>query len=597
MSTEGEAEDWNTIATVNRTRRIVSPNRDDQDNTGSLANTSHDQSNQFAALDEVSESTDRSENDISIHGTRLHEFDLDSGADQHVHLTLSALIGTYTERGDNRQGVDITNLYRLNTHETDSNSTTDIESESDDVSLNSMVSTVTSTLGNLLETMVTQQVDVTPITKDMNYAQVVTFREAMGNSLALETSFRHDSGYSWLVDTTRTYQERLGDDEAERPTAPTRPTEPVPDPTTGRINKAQLYQYSNDLKEYKECAHWTNQILIAIETKFPSSLQAKRNRLGGFPILFTSQQAIDLVAESVNKEIPRRQAHCDIQLSILTKEFRFTRDDSTVEFLKAMEHDKHYLDILDCGGMAYDNLMVHCLAAFRNSHLPTDKTRTMETTWNKSERAHKCLTSAHGNHDTSQSKWERFKTYYIEEINNLKEDGLLRAGKANRITEERLSDLETRFTQRDYDLDAINDTQAEMKQALGDIPSLIGTSPSAMSASTNTQQIVDIVNRAFEARLADFQSTPPPPQQQTASQRRPGTPVPSTATDSWRTWNKWCFTHGANLRHNSPDCDHPGDNHKPAATKMNPMGGNTKRDHLWGKWCSPVDHKPYDNPN
>lgn len=286
-----------------------------------------------------------------------------------------------------------------------------MEPESDDSSFYSMGSDTDTPLGNLLEAMKTQKADTTPITKGMNYAHVVTFREAMGNSLALATSFRHDSGYSWLVDTTRTYQERLGDDEAERPIAPIRPKEPVPDPTSGKINKALLYQYKYDFKEYKECTHWTNQILTTIEHKFPSSLEAKKNRFGGFPIAFTSQQAIDLVAESVNKEIPRRQAHLDILKATLDTEFRFTTDDSTIEYLKAMEQGKQYMDILDCGGMSYDNLIIHCMTVFRDSRLPIEKTRAMKTCWNKVESNNK---SDLVPKDKGLARWERFKSILLE---------------------------------------------------------------------------------------------------------------------------------------------------------------------------------------
>jgi hypothetical protein len=355
---------------------------------------------------------------------------------------------------------------------------------------------------------------------------------------------------------------------------------------------------------YKECTHWTNQIISAIETKFPSSLQSKRNRFDGFPLSFTSQDAINLVAESVNKEIPRRQAHCDIQLAVLTKVFKYTRDDSTIEFLKDMEKEKHHMDILDCGGLAYDNLIVHCLAAFRNSHLPTDKTRSMETSWNKSEEQRK-QTAGHDISDTA--RWGRFKTHYIAEINDLKDDGLLQSGKAHRVTEERLEDLESRFNLQDRELDEINNNQYALDtafRAIRDVPSMIGTAPgtpSAMSTNTNTQLIVDIVNRAFEAHIAELKLAPqdtsvPPTQRNTG---RPGTPAAQTApnTDVWRQWKFWCYSHGANLRHDSPGCDHPRDGHKMGATKDNPMGGNTKRDHLWGQWCSPVDHKPYTTPN
>ena len=89
----------------------------------------------------------------------------------------------------------------------------------------------------------------------------------------------------------------------------------------------------------------------------------------------------------------------------------------------------------------------------------------METHWNKMEdnKSDPALK------DKGLARWERFKLTYIEEINNLKEDGLLRAGKANRITEERPSDLETRFTQHDYDLEQINETQSVHDKAFQSI--------------------------------------------------------------------------------------------------------------------------------
>ena len=601
MSVDPTDEAWNLIATNSRSR-VISPEIIRR--TGTSNGSVNERTNPFAALDDSSVDTDRSQN---ISGLRLaltrprlspNRTRIIAGTDIETEL----LAATRDQQDTHHTATnDITNAYSVTSFPRD-NSTDTTDSETDNDSIPSMSSiSDTNPLGNLLADMKTLQANVAPVTKDMNYAQVVIFREAMGSTLAQYPNSKHDSGFSWLVDTTTTYQERLGDPKATRPTAPTRPREPTPDATTGKIDKMLWYTYGRELKHYKECAHWTNQILIAIEHKFPFSLEAKKNRFAGFPISFTSQEAIELVATTVNNDISRREAHCATQLTILTKEFHFTTDRSTIEFFKDMENLKHNIDILDCGGMSYDNLIVHCLAAMRNSHLPTDKTRTIETEWNRAENREPPDTR-----DTKATfdRWERFKAHYIRGIDELKEDGLLRTGKANRITEERLSDLETRFNQHDYELDAINNTQTEHDKAFqsmgSSIPGVIGTtlgSQSAMSATATTQQIIEIVNKAFEARMADITV---PPAQPSPTPRRPGTPTAGTTTphtEVWRQWNLWCHTHGTNLRHNSKDCGHPRDGHKVEATKLNPMGGNTKRDHLWGKWCSPVDHKPYDTPN
>uniref|UniRef100_A0A7S4ASS5 Uncharacterized protein n=1 Tax=Pseudo-nitzschia australis TaxID=44445 RepID=A0A7S4ASS5_9STRA len=68
----------------------------------------------------------------------------------------------------------------------------------------------------------------------------------------------------------------------------------------------------------------------------------------------------------------------------------------------------------------------------------------------------------------------------------------------------------------------------------------------------------------------------------------------------WRQWKYWCYSCGTNLSHNSQDChrtkiqlpDHQ--RYKSIATKENPQGGNSRKDHLWLKWCDPGTYEPRD---
>ena len=313
MSAEDSPEHWNL--STRRRGRVVSP-----------VSTPSPQRNQncYKVLDTQSVRTESS-NQVSDHS---------QSTNTPTPYTTSVLVETGKALRPGLQQLrtypDFIHYYTSvpypNNDDTSSDGTENTDPiTTDDESIYSMgTDTNTGTLGNLLEVMQTQRIDITPITKDMNYAQVVTFREAMGSTLALFPYLEYDSGFSWLVDTTETYQERLGDPDATLPSTPKRPNLPVPDSTTGHSNKTALYTYTRSLRMYKECAHWTNQIISAIETKFPSSLQSKRNRFDGFPLSFNSQDAINHVAESVNKEIPRRQAHCDIQLAVLTKVFKYT---------------------------------------------------------------------------------------------------------------------------------------------------------------------------------------------------------------------------------------------------------------------------------
>ena len=86
--------------------------------------------------------------------------------------------------------------------------------------------------------------------------------------------------------------------------------------------------------------------------------------------------------------------------------------------------------------------------------------------------------------------------------------------------------------------------------------------------------------------------------------RRRHNPTTDTATKPvgtvYRKWNKYCHSCGVILCGKGgcggvgggADCYKKKEGHKPDATFTNKMGGNDKRDHLWGLWCDPVTRKP-----
>ena len=86
-------------------------------------------------------------------------------------------------------------------------------------------------------------------------------------------------------------------------------------------------------------------------------------------------------------------------------------------------------------------------------------------------------------------------------------------------------------------------------------------------------------------------------QNNTRNNSRRGT-IRGDPNGPWRQWKYWCYSCGTNLSHNSNEChrtknqlpDH--DRFKATATKDNPQGGNSKKDHLWLKWCDPGTYEP-----
>mmetsp|Transcript_10663 Transcript_10663/g.26926 ORF Transcript_10663/g.26926 Transcript_10663/m.26926 type:complete len:511 (-) Transcript_10663:418-1950(-) len=55
-----------------------------------------------------------------------------------------------------------------------------------------------------------------------------------------------------------------------------------------------------------------------------------------------------------------------------------------------------------------------------------------------------------------------------------------------------------------------------------------------------------------------------------------------TSNPGWQRWDFWCYSCGVNLHHNSDGCKRPKPGHAAHiyATRENPQGGNTKKDHL-----------------
>ena len=73
----------------------------------------------------------------------------------------------------------------------------------------------------------------------------------------------------------------------------------------------------------------------------------------------------------------------------------------------------------------------------------------------------------------------------------------------------------------------------------------------------------------------------------------------SKGNGKWRQWRSWCYTCGVNLSHNTGGCKKflkaPGHVAHPDATKDDPQGGNTTKNHLRMKWCHPVTNKAQDS--
>ena len=160
----------------------------------------------------------------------------------------------------------------------------------------------------------------------------------------------------------------------------------------------------------------------------------------------------------------------------------------------------------------------------------------------------------------------------------------------------------------------LGDNQKQLEQAYktiqtgNHIPQEVATEPNTPTStvtgesaySTKVLEMNAELKRASDVRkdLEAFAR-----QQQSTLRTKPKPPATGrrnlihTTTEGWQSWTFWCYTHGTNLTHNSPACNRPQTGHKQAATKLNPMGGNTSRDHLHDLWCHPTQRSIHTSPN
>ena len=428
----------------------------------------------------------------------------------------------------------------------------------------------------------------------LNLAHVVRFREALGMVLGSIPSRRYDQGHSWLVDTQQTYDEKMGT-PTSRPVMPTRPQE-VATTSPSAVQK----QYKRDLAHYLICEELRSAGLTIIEHKFPMSLEHKKTR-HGLPHNLTLQDAFDHIEKRLKQGHNKATATIEIKHMIASRTYQHKDTTSCISFLKAMERDKQDIDIIGESTVTYTDLMMYCQQAFRNS-LRKSTIRDIDSGWKKQCET---LTKPHARLEV----WLEFKEYYDRAFTEKDEDEILtnQGGKAKSATtstltdiQARLSDLETDTAQLDSALSTIHNTTLNQGYAptvatnASSIPNMVGTNTddtltaltSIMSSPDMKELLATVMREEIRRAIPATKST------NTTHQKTPRQP-----RAGWDQWKHWCHTHGTNLTHTSKDCPKPRPGHQNAATKDNPMGGNTKKDHLWMKYCHPVTYRAHDSPH
>lgn len=325
-------------------------------------------------------------------------------------------------------------------------------------------------------------------------------------------------------------------------------------------------------------------------------LEGKKTRFG-LPLNFTLRDAFNHIEAKVGSEVNRVKATLTLKKKISDRTYTNDNENSFLTFMKAMEMDKEDIDILGASSVSYTDLMMYSQDAFRQS-LRKDTIRTINNEWGDYISG---VPRPHDNRDV----WTDFKLFYETAFREKEEDDILtdankrRAHSATELTEinARLHDLESDTAQMESAFSAMTHNQRDYEtpnyMASNPVPKTIGTTSADTVTALTTAMSSPDIKQLFATLMREEISKALP---QTTNEVTPPQSRGRTPRAGWDQWKFWCYTHGVNLNHTSANCHKPRPGHKQEATKDNPMGANTKRDHLWMKYCNPITFKIHDQP-
>ena len=588
--------DWNTIPTR---RRIISPDDSEPGN-----NNNHN-SNPFGALedpddDSITDSITDSNNEIPT-GVTVRTTEpgnliyTDSGAGDHILSFSRQYISTILEQFQDQPAEATASTSSLPDLYTPDGA---LYSPNDDdtVSTTSLSSCGSMGQDNLpsIDDHLGKEYQ-SPEKSNHNFADAVVFREALGNALEGCQHTERDAGHAYLVDTMKRNRERYGDVNANLPP----PAKKVALPTGDASGAWRRYEALK--KIYERETHWNAEALQATVRRFPNTMKEQMNDYGTLPLNYTVRQALNFIEGKVSDRVKKQKAYIELMSAITAREY-VPSAEGPVTYLKRMEHDKHCIDILSESSnvefeYSWDTLIINCQTKIRSSGRHNNTyLRLIEDKWEADILNRPVV-----------GRWKRFKQLYIKELQKLTEDGI-ENNTAMNVQQALIARVDAFESKYETEVQTLNNNQLHLETAFqaSGVPSVVetdgtGTVSGSVSgtAASGMQSIAfsDLQRemKALKAELNAIKSTKSGGGKGGGGNKKATTDALFTV---WRQWKFWCHSCGCNLHHDSKDCKsaRKKSGHKNEATIQNPMGGNDAKDAFYNKWWSPVDHKPYDNP-
>jgi hypothetical protein len=298
---------------------------------------------------------------------------------------------------------------------------------------------------------------------NFNFADAVVFREELGNGLARCQHTTRDAGHAYMVDTPKRHSERYGDATAVLPP----PAQKVELPTGD--SSGEWRRYDALKKIYDREMHWNAEALEATVRRFPTAMKEQKNDYGAFPLNYTVRTALNFIESKVSDRVKKQKAYIDIMESITSRTY-VPSADGPVTYLKAMEHDKHCIDILSSSSTvefeySWETLIINCQTKIRSSGKHNNTyLRLIEDKWE---------TDVLNN--TRDGRWKRFKVLYIKELQKLTDDGI--DNTALSVQQALIARVDAFESKYESDVQTLNNNQLTLETAFqaSGVPSVVET--------------------------------------------------------------------------------------------------------------------------
>jgi hypothetical protein len=404
--------------------------------------------------------------------------------------------------------------------------------------------------------------------KEPTKMQVIKFKRQLATALMkCRGAPQLVGGHVYLILTESEFRLRINDPKAILPTAPEIPVAPA----TAEATSASVYIFREAQKAYELHTEYEQQTKDLLEKKFPNGAIGLQDEDGEIPYGTTAKSIFNHIEGKLHDDTEVNDTYLTLLQDILDMPYE-TSSSGAEEWFKKADDNNLLIKQLGCSPIQQSIIMRCAQRAFTRSDYDMKDILGIEKSW-------KIKKKANAYHADTETGYKAFKKHYNSELAILYVKQAKKPKKKAYQTEE----IEEWKTAMESNIHSIHENQLELASVYQATekhatPTEITVPETAYSASAVTQDSMKGMEDRLFARLAALQTGKPP-----RKDTRGG--------GSWRRYNKWCWSCGVNLRHNSDEkegkCHQKRTGHVSTATKDNPQGGNEERNHLWMWWCNP----------